>query len=399
MAKQAANCAGVRLARPLVRFAFIRGSFLRSLRRLAAISLSFLLLSPGFAQIKIGAVSCISGGLSTFGVSSIRGARMAIDEVDAAGGVSGQRIELIVDDNGSKAGETARIARKFLSEDHVVAILGDLTSSATLEAAPLAQAARVPLLTPTATNIAITKVGDYVFRSCFTDPFTGRVMARFALEHLHARRAVILTDIKQDYSIGVTAELKQYYQQSGGTVAEEFSFSSGDTDFRAQLSSLKNAQPDVIFLPAYYTEVALILREARQLGITAPFVGGEGWDSPSLLSVAGKSAEGDFYTNHFSPDDPSPTVQRFAQAYRARYGVAPDALAALWYDGAGLLADAIRRAGTSDPAKIRDALAATKDFPGVTGNISLDNQRNATKPGVILTIANGRFKMVERVLP
>jgi branched-chain amino acid transport system substrate-binding protein len=361
--------------------------------------LSLLFAQPAFAQIKIGAVSCISGQLSTFGVSSIRGARMAIEEINAKGGVLGQSIDLVVDDNGSKAGETARIARKFLSQDHVVAILGDLTSSSTMEAAPLAQEANVPLLTPTATAISVTKVGDYVFRSCFTDPFTGRVMARFAIEHLRARRGVILTDVKQDYSIGVSAELSSYYRQQGGQVLQEFSFSSGDTDFRAQLSSLKSLQPDVVFVPAYYTEAALILREARQLGIKAAFVGGEGWDSPSLVSVAGKSAEGSFYTDHFSPDDPEPLVQTFVQAYKTKYGTAPDALAALWYDGARLLVDAIRRAGSAEPAKIRDALATTKNFPGVTGNISLDERRNASKPGVIVTIANGHVKMVERVEP
>ena len=378
----------------------------RVYRRLVALHLSLFtfhlslfLAQPAVAQIKIGAVSCISGPLSTFGVSSIRGARMAIEEINAKGGVLGQTVELVVDDNGSKAGETARITRKFLSQDHVVAILGDLTSSATMEAAPLAQEAHVPLITPTATAISVTKVGDYVFRSCFTDPFTGRIMARFAIEHLHARRGVILTDVKQDYSIGVSAELSAFYRQQGGQVLQEFSFSSGDTDFRAQLSSLKSLQPDVVFVPAYYTEAALILREARQLGVKAPFVGGEGWDSPSLLSVAGKSADGSFYTNHFSPDDPEPLVQTFVRAYKANYGTAPDALAALWYDGAELLADAIRRAGSAEPAKIRDALATTKAFPGVTGNISLDEQRNASKPVVVVTIANGQVKMVQRVEP
>jgi branched-chain amino acid transport system substrate-binding protein len=358
-----------------------------------------LLALPATAQIKIGAVSCMSGPLSTFGVSSIRGARMAVEEINAKGGVLGQTIDLVVDDNGSKAGETARIARKFLSQDHVVAILGDLTSSATMEAAPLAQEAQVPMLTPSATAISVTKVGDYIFRSCFTDPFTGRIMARFAIDHLHARRGVILTDVKQDYSIGVSAEVTSYYRQQGGELLQEFSFSSGDTDFRAQLSSLKSLQPDVVFVPAYYTEAALILREARQLGVKAPFVGGEGWDSPSLVSVAGKSAEGSFYTDHFSPDDPEPLVQAFVRAYKTKYGTAPDALAALWYDGAGLLADAIRRAGSAESAKIREALAATKNFSGVTGSITLDEQRNASKPVVIVTIANGQVKMVRRVEP
>jgi branched-chain amino acid transport system substrate-binding protein len=393
------NSLGHAGASPYQRPTFHLSPFTFHLSLLFVLFLLFLPEPPASAQIKIGAVSCISGALSTFGVSSIRGARMAIDEINAKGGLLGQPIDLIVDDNGSKSGETARIVRKFLSQDHVVAILGDLTSSATMEAAPLAQEAHVPLLTPTATALSVTKVGDYVFRSCFTDPFTGRIMARFAIEYLHAQRGVILTDVKQDYSIGVSAELKSYYTQNSGQVQQEFSYSSGDTDFRAQLSSLKSLQPDVVFLPGYYTEAALILREARQLGVKAPFVGGEGWDSPSLIAVAGKSADGSFYTNHFSPDDPAPLVRAFVQAYRNRYGVAPDALAALWYDGAGLLADAIRRAGPIEPAKIRDALATTKNFSGVTGNISLDDQRNASKPGVIVTIENSQVKMMERVEP
>src|SRR5260221_7077339 len=225
---------------------------LTNLRRLIAFHLplftfplSLLFAQPVSAQIKIGAVSCISGPLSAFGVSSIRGARMAIEEVNAKGGVLGQQVNLVVDDNSSKAGETARITRKFLSQDNVVAFLGTLTSSPPREAPPLAQEAHVPLLTPTATAISVTKVGDYVFRSCFTDPFTGRIMARFAIENLQAHRGVIMTDVKQDYSIGVSSELKAYYGQQGGQILQEFSFSSGDTDFRAQLTSLKSLQPYV----------------------------------------------------------------------------------------------------------------------------------------------------------
>jgi branched-chain amino acid transport system substrate-binding protein len=374
------------------------------MRIIASIRLfGFLLLLAGsaFAEntIKIGAVTCVTGGLSTFGVSSVQGAKMAVAEINGAGGVLNRPLELVIDDNQSKAGETAKIVRKFLTQDKVVAIVGDLTSSFTLEAAPLAQNAQIPLLTPSATNVAITTVGDFIFRSCFTDPFTGRVMARFALDHLNARRAVIMADIKQDYSMGVTAELKQYFGSNGGQLLEELSFSSGDTDFRAQLTKLKADRPDVVFLPAYYPEASLILREARLIGVTVPFVGGEGWDSPSLVQVAGKSADGNFYANHFSPDDTDKRVQRFVTDYKQRYHSAPDALAALWYDGVKLMVDAIRRAGSDAPTKIRDALAQTKGFPGVTGNISLDERRNATKPGVILTIQDGAIKIVERVTP
>jgi branched-chain amino acid transport system substrate-binding protein len=351
------------------------------------------------AATKIGAVTCLSGPLSTFGVSSVQGAKLAAEEINSSGGILGQPLELIVEDNQSKAGEAATAARKFISQDKVVAILGDLTSSSTMEIGPLAQAAKVPLLTPSATNVAITKVGDYVFRSCFIDPFTGQVMARFALDHLKAKRAIILTDVKQDYSVGLTDAIRKYFTQKGGQILKEISYSSGDVDFRAQLTTAKSLRPDVIFLPAYYTEAGLILLQARQLGITSPFVGGEGWDSPALLQVAGKSADGNFYANHFSAADPDPIVQKFVQSYQAKYHSPPDALAALWYDGARILAQAIQQAGATDAVKVRDALATIKDFPGVTGKISIDENRNAAKPAVILTIEHGELKLIDHVAP
>jgi branched-chain amino acid transport system substrate-binding protein len=360
--------------------------------------LSFTLQSA-FAEIKFGAMTCLTGALSTFGVSSIQGARLAVEEINAAGGTLGQPIQLIVEDSGSKAGETSTITRKFISQDKVVAILGDLTSSATMEGAPLAQAAKIPLLTPSATNVAITQVGNYIFRSCFIDPFTGKIMAKFALDHLHTKKAIVMTDVKQDYSVGLADAIRHYFTQDGGEIAATFSYSSGDTNFRTQLTGIRIEHPDVVFLPGYYTEAALILREARQLGITCPFVGGEGWDSPALVEVAGKAAEGSYYTDHFSASDPEPKVQKFVQTYLAKYGGVPDALAALWYDGARLLSEATKRAGSTDAAKIRDALAATRDFEGVTGRISIDENRNASKPGVILKIDNGRPEMVQQINP
>jgi branched-chain amino acid transport system substrate-binding protein len=351
------------------------------------------------AQIKIGAVTCLTGALSTFGVSSVQGAKLAVEQINAAGGILGQPIQLIVEDNGSKAGETATIARKFISQDKVVAILGDLTSSATMEGAPLAQAAKIPLLTPSATNVAITRIGNYIFRSCFIDPFTGKIMAKFALDQLKAKQAIVMTDVKQDYSVGLTDAIRQYFTQNGARISNTFSYSSGDTDFRTQLTGVRMAHPDVVFLPGYYTEAALILLQAKQLGIKCPFVGGEGWDSPALVQVAGKAADGNYYTDHFSAADPEPRVQKFVQTYRAKYGALPDALAALWYDGAELLSQAVQRAGSTEAAKIRDALAQTRDFDGVTGRISIDENRNAAKSGVILKIENGEPRMVQEVTP
>jgi branched-chain amino acid transport system substrate-binding protein len=370
------------------------------LRRLLVVSAIFLVSSCCvIAGVRIGAVTCLTGALSTFGVSSVQGAKLAVEDINDSGGLLGEPIELIVEDNGSKAGEAATIARKFISQDKVAAILGDLTSSATMEVAPLAQAAKIPLLTPSATNVAITRIGTYIFRSCFIDPFTGKVMARFALDHLHATRAVLLTDVKQDYSVGVSDAIRNYLTENGGEIIASISYSSGDTDFRTQLTEVRGERPDVIFLPAYYTEAALILRQARQLGISAPFVGGEGWDSPALVQVAGRSADGNYYTNHFSAADPSERVKAFVERYRAKYHATPDALAALWYDGARLLFFAAKRAGSADPEKIRNALASTRDFEGVTGSISIDENRNASKPGVILTIQNGETKMVQQVRP
>jgi branched-chain amino acid transport system substrate-binding protein len=366
---------------------------------LGALMLLSMVGQSSLAEIKIGAMTCLTGALSTFGVSSVQGAKLAVEEINAGGGTLGQPIQLIVEDNGSKAGETATITRKLISQDKVAAILGDLTSSATMEGAPLAQAAKIPLLTPSATNIAITKIGNYIFRSCFIDAFTGKIMAKFALDSLNAKKAILMTDVKQDYSIGLSDAIGQYFTQNGSGIAKTFSYSSGDTDFRTQLTDVRMSHPDVVFLPGYYTEAALILRQARQLGITCPFVGGEGWDSPTLVQVAGKAADGNFYTDHFSAADPDPRVQKFVQTYRAKYGALPDALAALWYDGTRLLSRAIEQARSVEAARIRDALAATRDFEGVTGRISIDENRNASKSGVILKIDNGEPKMVQQITP
>jgi branched-chain amino acid transport system substrate-binding protein len=349
------------------------------------------------AEIKIGCLAPQSGGLATTGVSGIKGAMLAAEEANRAGGVLGQKVALVAEDDQSQSGQPVTIARKFITQDHIVAILGGLTSSETKEMAPLAQVAKIPLLTPSATNLDITKIGNYIFRSCFTDPLTGRILVHFAWNRLKVRTAVILEDVKQDYSVGLSEAIQSNFTGLNGKILKVIAYSSGDTDFRAQLTSIKSIHPDVIFLPGYYSEVALILKQARQLGIRTTFVGAEGWDSPSLFAVAGKAADGNYYANHFAPDDPDPLVHAFVEKYKNKYHVEPDDLSALYYDGAGLLFEAIRRADSTDPARIRDALATTKDYRGVTGNITIDEHRNATKPEVILKIENGAAKMVERV--
>jgi len=354
---------------------------------------------PANAQLKIGEINPISGAIGQYGIICHRGIALAADDANAQGGVLGRKIELITEDNQSQPGQAATIARKFVTQDKVLAIVGDLTSSATLEAAPIAQQAGIPLVTPTATNPKVTQVGDFIFRICFIDEFQGRVMARFAAEQLKVTKAAVLTDVKQDYSVGLSRFFSDAFSNAGGAVVKTQSYSSGDTDFRAQLTALRAAHPEAVFLPGYYPEVSVILREARQLGLNVPFLGCEAWDSPTLLRVAGKAADGSYFSNHFSPDDPEPGVARFVDHYRQKYGDRPDTFAALGYDAAALLFDAIKRAGKPEADAVREALAQTRDYPGVTGAITIDAQRNASKPAVILQIQDGHFIYLQKVNP
>jgi branched-chain amino acid transport system substrate-binding protein len=356
---------------------------------------------PAFSQdaIKIGEFGSLTGDNASYGVSQNQGIQMAVDEINNSGGVLGKKIDLTVEDNQTKQGQTTTIVRKLISQDHVVALLGEVASSKTLEAAPVAQEAKIPLIATGATNPKVTQVGDYVFRVCFIDDFQAIVIARFVLEKLHKTKVAFLTDVKQDYSVGLTQFARDYLQKNGGQVVKEQSYSSGDKDFRAQLTDIKSVNPDVILITGYYPEVSLIIREARQLGIKAAFAGGDGWDGASLIPVGGKAIEGSYFSNHFSTEDKSPAVQQFVEKYRKKYNKLPDAFAGLGYDSVNLLADAIKRAGSTDPEKLRDAIAETKDFPGVTGKITINAERNANKSAVIITIKNGALHYFETIEP
>ena len=349
--------------------------------------------------IKIGEVNPITGAIGRYGTTCHQGIQLAIDQANSSGGVLGKKVVLLTEDNQSQAGQTSTIVRKFVTQDKVVAIIGDLTSSATLEGGPIAQAAKIPMVTPLATNPKVTEIGDYIFRVCFIDEFQGRVMARFALEKLKAKKAALLTDTKQDYSVGLSGFFKDTFVNGAGSVVREQSYSSGDTDFRAQLTSIKAAGPEVVFVPGYYPEVGIILKQARQLGITVPFIGCEAWDSPTLLQVAGKAADGCYFSNQFSAGDPNPAVQEFARVYREKLGNLPDNFAALGYDAANVVLDAIKRADSTSPSAIRDAIAQTKDFAGVSGEITIDTQRNASKPAVILAIKDQQVQYFEKINP
>lgn len=350
-------------------------------------------------DIPVGEFASLTGGNATFGQSSDSGTALAIQEINASGGELGRQLRLITEDDRSTSGEPANIVRKLISSDKVVAVLGEVASSKSLEAAPICQSSHIPMISPASTNPKVTQVGDYIFRVCFIDPFQGTVMAKFALTTLQAKRVAILTDVKQDYSQGLAQYFKEYFTSHGGQITSEKSYSSGDKDFHAQLTAIKGDKPDAIFVPGYYTEVGLIARQARSLGIKAPLMGGDGWDSPELVPIGGAALEGDYFSNHFSTQDSEDVVQNFIKKYKAKYNAMPDAMAALGYDSAMILANAIKTAGTTDGDKLRDAIAATKDYQGVTGKITLDADRNANKPAVILQVKDKAFKYVTTVQP
>lgn len=348
--------------------------------------------------IVVGEVAAMTGGTATFGQSSHAGTQMAVDEINAAGGLLGKQVKLITEDDQSKQGEAGTVAKKLISREKVIAMLGEVASGRSLEMGPICQKAGVPMISPASTNPKVTEVGDYVFRVCFIDPFQGTVMAKFALSR-GWKKVAILTDSKQDYSVGLTQFFKEYYTKNGGTIVGEASYGSGDKDFKAQLTSIRGGAPDAIFASGYYNESGLIAVQARELGLTVPLLGGDGWDSPSLVEVAGKAMEGCFFSNHFSAEDTTPRIQDFVKRYQAKHKKTPDAMAALGYDSAMILFDAIKRAGTTEGKALRDAIAATKDFEGITGKITLDEKRNANKSAVILEIKGGKFVYTETVAP
>ena len=366
---------------------------------LLALSLGLISCSkkqePG---IPVGQFTSLTGAQASWGQSTVRGGDLALEEINAGGGVLGQPLRVITKDNQSKQGETSTAVRELITREKVVALLGEVASGRSLEAAPIAQRSGIPMISPGATNEKVTETGDHIFRVCFIDPFQGTVCAKFA-HKLGATKAALLVDVSKDYSIGLAKSFKNQFEAEGGTIVGRQSYSGGDKDFSSQLTAIKADNPQVIFLPAYYTEAPLIIRQARQLGITVPFIGGDGWDSPELVQVGGDAVEGCYFSNHFSNQSTEPKVVAFVQNYRKKYGEDPDAMAALSYDTTLLLADAMKRAGTTDPAKVTEALAATKGFEGVTGKITFDSHRNPIKPAVILQVKNGKFSYVESVAP
>lgn len=350
-------------------------------------------------EIVLGAFMPNTGDFATFGQSSTKALRLAVDEINAAGGVLGKQIRLVVEDDQCKPEEAANAAQKLIQQDQVLCVIGEIASSNSLAAAPICQSAKTPMVTPSSTNEAVTRTGDYIFRVCFTDDFQGWVMSKFAREDLKAKTAVILKDINSDYSKGLTKVFRETFAAMGGKVLTEEAYAQGDKDFRATLTKFKAMAPDVMYIPGYYSQVSLILKQARELGITAVALGGDGWDSPKLVEIAGKAAEGGFFSNHYSKDDPNPTVQAFVKRFKEKYNEVPDALAACAYDAVRVVALAIKQAGVADRKALRDALAQIKDFDGVTGKITIDANRNASKSATVLTIKNGQQAFVKSIAP
>ncbi len=379
----------------------IRGIYY--LKATAILVIAGLILSCGGQtnenEILVGEYSSLTGTTATFGQSTHRGLSMAVDETNLAGGILGKKIKLITEDTQSKPEEAAMAVTKLIFRDRVCAIIGEVSSSRSLAAAPICQDNGVPMVSNASTNPEVTRKGDYIFRVCYIDPFQGEILAKFAYNSLGCRRVAILKDVKNDYSVGLAQYFAEKFQELGGQITGEQAYSEGDTDFKAQLTAVKGAEPDAVIVPGYYTEAALIVKQARELNMQMPFIGGDGWDSAKLVEIGGAAMDNTFFSTAYSADDPNPVVQDFVKSYRAIYNESPDAFAVLGYDAGKLLFDAIGRAGNTKGENLRDALAATKNFPGVSGVITIDAERNAQKSIVIIAVSEGQMKFRETINP
>jgi branched-chain amino acid transport system substrate-binding protein len=350
--------------------------------------------------IQIGYFGDLTGPTFNFGKSAYNGVLMAASEINDVGGINGRRIDVVIEDDKGSPEEAARLTAKLIDQDKVVAIIAGGTSGNSRAAAPKAQSSQIPFISPSSTDPAVTQVGDYIFRACFVDSFQGEVMANFAVNTLNAQKAAVLFDFNSPYGRGLTTFFATSFEKFGGRIVSEQSYTQGDADFKGQLSSIRSAEPHVIYIPGYYGDVALIAKQARMVGLTQPLLGADGWDAPELWQLGGDALNGSYISTHYSIDDPSPAIQKFVEGYKQRYGnLLPDAHAALAYDAARLLFDAITRAGTTESTRLRDALAQTKNFAGVTGIISMDANRNAVKPAVVLKLMDLAFIYQETIKP
>ena len=354
-------------------------------------------------KILIGHVASMTGNEATFGDSTDKGIKLAVDEQNKKGGVKGKQLVVKTLDDQGKPEEAAVAATRLVTQDAVAVLLGEVASSRSLAMAPIADSNKVPMISPTSTNPRVTKDGDktrpYVFRVCFIDPFQGTVMAKFARENLKITNVAVLRDVGNDYSVGLANFFAAKFKDLGGKIISDESYKAGDQDFKAQLTAIKNKKPQAIYVPGYYTDVALISRQARELGIKVPLMGGDGWDSAKLYEIAKGALDGSFFSNHYSDEDPSPVIQGFVKKYKDTYGAVPDALAVLGYDAAKVAINAMETAKDMTGPSLRDAIEATKGFQGVSGTINLDQDHNAVKSAVVLAIKNNQAKFAATVNP
>lgn len=356
--------------------------------------------APASDTIKLGHYASLTGEIANFGQSTKKGVDLAMEQLNAAGGFNGKKVEVITYDDQGKPEEAASTVTKLITQDNVVAVLGEVASSLSIVAADVAMRFKTPMLSPSSTNPKVTEKGDYIFRICFIDPFQGEVMAKFAQGNLKAKSAAVIRDKAQAYSEGLADYFVKAFEAAGGKIVIDTAYQSKDTDFKAQLTEVKGKKPDVIFVPGYYNDVALIIKQARQLGLKQPVLGGDGWESPDLAKVAGAAAlENTYFSNHYAPDTKDSSAQSFIQAFKARYNETPDAMAALGYDAFNVMIDAMKRAKSLSKDDIRAALAETKAFNAVTGQITINKERNAVKSAVVLKYDNGTPKYFATVNP
>lgn len=350
-------------------------------------------------EIVIGHFASMTGSEATFGTSTDDGIKLAVEEINAAGGIKGKKIKLITMDDQGKAEQAVSVVSRLIEQEKVVAILGEVASGRSLAAAPIAQKAKIPMVTPSSTNPKVTEVGNFIFRTCFIDPFQGTVMASFAINNLKVKKVAVLRDVKSDYSVGLADFFIAKFKELGGTVVADLSYQSQDVDFKAQLTQIKSKNPEALFIPGYYTEVGLIARQARELGIKVPFMGGDGWDSPKLFEIGQQAVNGGYFSNHYASDSTDPIAQEFTKKYKEKYGKVADGMAATGYDGAKILLKAIANAEKPEPAAIRDELAKIKDHTGVTGKITMNEKRDAVKSAVVVQVSGPDYKFISNVNP
>ncbi len=350
-------------------------------------------------DIPVGVYGAMTGNEAAFGQATVQGVKLAAEEINASGGVLGKKIRLVIEDDQGKAEEAASAVTKLVTSDNVVAVIGENSSNQSLAAAPICQNAKVPMISPSSTNPNVTKKGDYIFRVCFTDPYQGKALAAFVRDNLKLTDAAILKDVKNDYSVGLAEFFSEAFRAKGGKVVVEQTYSGGDSDFRPQLTAIRQAKPQVLVIPGFYTDVGQIAIQARDLGITVPLVGGDGWDSPTVITIGGKSIDGSYFSDHYFVGEPRPAVQKFVGEIRKRYGRNPDANAALGYDALHILADAIAKTRSLDRKKIRDHIAKVKNYGGVSGVITMGPDRDPIKPVAMIKIDHGTTQFAGWVQP